>query len=316
MRDIDRDLTGLLKRIGSTLAQARADAAVAEKSSKSLSKALDQVHDSWSGSWAGYHASLYFGEYERPGLGSIFSVEWGGLQGFDPKWKTRSEDEVRAYVESTSGSSIHALEVRRDEIQAAVRPLYTDVEALVVPILELAGDSSSSLLKELGEETWGVSEAAYLKATRPGQMMSRDSEAISQGMKIPPHVAVRAQVVAAYSGISESVTALERARRALQQSRTVMSIPKPVDVIGDSAASLGSQRAQGRWVHWTVVTIIAVETFLLARPHVVSWFDTTFTQEFLTQPTRFGFAWSDVMGNLLAAVVIAPFAWLAKRRWR
>ncbi len=317
MSGIEAQIDALLAKIDKAHAIALRDEAKAKKLFDQLESVIDAVHESWSGSWAGYHANLYFREFERPDLSSRFSVEWGGLHGIKDGWADRADSEVVAYVETKSGVAVADLEALAAPAYGAALPLYQDAQALVTPILEASGDSSRALLEELRNETWGVSQAVYINAARPGQIMSRDSGAIQQGMKTPPHIALRARAVSEYSRVSASATALERAALALKQARTALTVGALANGTSETAPVVAAAGAGGhravKWVVAALILAVAIETFVLVRPAVVAWFDATFTQEFLTSPTRLGFSWSDVSANALAALVLLPFAWIGKK---
>lgn len=306
MGDIGSDLLNLLDAIDALHAEAATDFATARSLFEPLDAAVDEVQESWSGSWAGYHATLYFRDFHRPDRGSRFSVEWGAVHGLPDGWSERTEAEVQHHVETASGVSISELENLSVAVYDRVRPLYQEAQALVTPILERSGDSSRALLEELRGELWGTAAATYLNHVRPAQATTYDTDAAFQGFKTPPHVSVRARAVAAYSRIAAAVTALERAKTAVRQAQAALAVSS-------------IRRENSRWSKWLVVALIAalaVESFVLARPPVLSWFNSTFSQEFLTAPTRFGFTWGDIIANTLAAMIFAPFALVGQRIWR
>lgn len=320
MADIEKQVDELLAKVEKAHALALKDQAKAKQLFEPIDAVVDDVHESWSGSWAGYHAKLYYRDFARPDLRSQFSVEWGSLHGLPDGWTDRTDAEVASYIESTSGVSVAELESMSAAAYDRAYPLYQDAQALVTPILESSGDHSKALLEELRDEQWGIAQAVYLNRARPSQIASRDSEAAMQGMKTPPHVAFRARVVSEYSRVTASVSALERAKLALKQARAALAVtartsgrsPEP----SSSTPAVRARSARPlKWLVALLIAAVAIETFILLRPLVVSWFDATFTQEFLTTPTRLGFSWSDVVANTLAALVLLPFAWLVQKAW-
>jgi hypothetical protein len=65
-----------------------------------LFNAAVKIGASHSGSNFGYHGTLYYGDFEPPSLGEMFSVEWGGVHGISPDWKKREPDEVKHAIEA------------------------------------------------------------------------------------------------------------------------------------------------------------------------------------------------------------------------
>jgi hypothetical protein len=313
------DIDNLLQRVTDARREALPAQARAKERYDLVDAVLDRVHGSWSGSWAGYHAHLYYGEFERPGFGSKFNVEWGGLRGFPRGWQDRSDAEVTVFIERTSGVTLDELERFATSIFDVAHPLYLEAQALVTPILEASGDTSRALLDELVGESWGISQAEYLRQARPSQIGSRDSAAICEGMKIPPHVVYRARVVSEYTRVTASVAALDRAALALRQAKSALSLGAMSRADSESCTPVSGNQRPMRLLKWLVVgliALVAVETLLLLRSYVIGWFDRTFTQEFFTTPTRFGFAWADVAANAVAALVLIPFGWLMNKAWR
>lgn len=309
LEPLERDLLDLLTQLDTVYVQTKKDAQVAKDLFDALNVAIGQTEESWSGSWIGYHADLYFGDFERPGRGSHFNIEWGGIHGIPEGWRDRSYSEVSQHIEALSKSSIAPLEKLSKEVHNRVRPLYQDAQALITPILENAGETSKGLLENLQNVDWGTSQAAYLSQVRPSQLVSRDSRAVAQGMKVPPHIAFRAKAVSEYSQVTASIKALEQAMLGLKQARIALKITPRA--INSGSTGRSSQSRTCNWLLILLITVVAVETFVLIRPYAITWFDTTFTQDFLAQPTRFGFSWGDIIANALVTIVIALIAWLA-----
>lgn len=52
-----------------------------------LLKVAMKLAASHSGSNFGYHGALYYGDFDAPPIGGMFSIEWGGIHGIPPGWK-------------------------------------------------------------------------------------------------------------------------------------------------------------------------------------------------------------------------------------
>jgi len=313
LETIELDLASLLTQIEQAHAQTKEDVQAAKELYDSLEAAINQTEESWSCSWIGYHADLYFGNFERPGRRSQFNVEWGGINGIPEGWNERTYLEVSQHIESLSKSSLSTLEQLSHDVHNRVRPLYQDARALVTPILENAGNASKELLEDIQNEKWGVSQAAYLRQARPGEVFTRDSRAIAQGLRVPPHIMFRSKVISEYSRITASMRALEQSMLGIKQARTALRIAvRSTDNEAPKNSPSSPQSRLRRWLMILIMAALALETFILIRPFTIEWFDSTFTQDFLIQPTRLGFSPADLLANALAALILTPFAWIAQ----
>lgn len=171
----------------------------------SLREKAEQISDSWSGSWAGFHAFLYYGDFEKPTLSEGFNIEWGSINGFSDKWRERTFDEVKQKIEKG------IVKTNFEYIFEAVKPLvkqaktlreYTCAELSYVNTDESLNDEKK-LLTQIDEIDFGTSANEFVSNLQPSQTWTRDSRAATQGMKVPPHIKYKAQVMAVLSMISD-----------------------------------------------------------------------------------------------------------------
>lgn len=170
-----------------------------------LREKAEQISDSWSGSWAGFHAFLYYGEFEKPTLREAFDVEWGSINGFSDKWQERTFDEVKKKIEEG------IVKTNFEYIFEAIKPLVKQANFLkgyICAELSYANTDESlsdekKLLIQLEEINFGTSANEFVRNLQPPQAMTRDSRAASQGLKVPPHIKYKAQVMAVLSMISD-----------------------------------------------------------------------------------------------------------------
>jgi hypothetical protein len=149
----------------------------------SLLRALEDVDASWSGSNLGHHAELYFREFELPSLGERFDPEWGTIHGLAPGWDARSVDDVSSHVEPRAGVAIDDLHTRADEHVATCRSLRDEISVASAPLMGLAShERERSLIDALEAHDWGTAPAMSLAGG-----MTRDSQAIAEGMRLAPH---------------------------------------------------------------------------------------------------------------------------------
>jgi REase_DpnII-MboI len=189
-------MTSLKETAASLLASIRAlqealgpELADVQKSCAAVTKATQAVAGSWSGSPMGYHSELYYRDFEVPPLGAVFSTEWGGLNGIPAGWQKRSSDEVKGRVEKLSGVSITVLETSTDGVLQRAKALHSDIVTEISGLhLQPGLEEEKKLLKDLEKFRWGGTLAEYMDANLPRQFISRDSEAVYQGIRLSAHL--------------------------------------------------------------------------------------------------------------------------------
>jgi hypothetical protein len=136
----------------------------------------------------GYHAELYYRNFEPPPLEATFSPEWGGINGIPSGWQKRSADEVKARVEKLSGVSITSLEASTDGLLPSVKALHSAIVTEISGLhLQPGLEQEKKLLNELEGFTWGHTIGEIIHANTPQQVISRDSEAVYQGIRVSAH---------------------------------------------------------------------------------------------------------------------------------
>lgn len=159
-----------------------------------------ELQHSWSGSNLGYHACIYYDGLQRRPPGAAFSSEWGLLdlivssstvgewEEFDPD---DVKDELFRRAEITDVDS-----ARKDSI--VLREKVKDAESEVASELSLADDDPflTSLKEELKKARLDDEHAIASALLPSGQIMSRDSLAVTAGLKVAPHQEVFAKASA------------------------------------------------------------------------------------------------------------------------
>ncbi len=189
---------------------------------KSLIDAATEIHKSWSGSNLGYHSCVYYeGLAPRP-PGAQFSAEWGlkdmslTSMGSVGNWIEYPADMVK--------DMIYAQADRPDltdakEASAALAKMVRGARDQILSMLTVAhNEDADSFLEKLLQEAEDVRVLSVEEMGRAmlssGQMMSRDSNAITAGLQVAPHQQVIAQAAALLCP-SDAATALsEIARKA------------------------------------------------------------------------------------------------------
>lgn len=158
------------------------------KLSDSLSDTCNKLSRSWSGSYAGWHGNMYFGDFEIPSLRQKFSGEWGGIHGIPPGWGEKQPEEVSAKIEALMGDDFSI-----EKLEADIKKLRQDVEALqrevVISYTSFNFNADMTKEKELLDKaenySFGETKNEFICARLPKSLMSRDSEALRQGICTP-----------------------------------------------------------------------------------------------------------------------------------
>lgn len=153
---------------------------------KKLEESIPKILSSWSGSWFGYQSRLYYGDFERPPLEDRFSVEWGSINGFSAKWKERSPEDVKKELERTSNISVDELEREYRSLINIVDDFYDDTSLVIKTDQEMQSEiAKERLLEGQKQLNYGEEGKKYLKNRQPTNLMTRDSEVLSEGVFTP-----------------------------------------------------------------------------------------------------------------------------------
>src|SRR5438876_5213633 len=172
--NVMQQLEGLLTDFNTQYSSAIEELTVnAEK----MKVACDRIRDSWSGSCIGYHSKLYYGDFEKPPRGELFSVEWGGINGLSEVWRERTTEEVKAAIAQLVGNnfSVDAFEKDAENLARETEDFETNVELLISTI---AGNGSTHPLTGFEKVEPKKKLNAYIQSNMSRNTMTRDSEAV------------------------------------------------------------------------------------------------------------------------------------------
>ncbi len=163
--------------------------------------ACDRIRDSWSGSCIGYHSKLYYGDFERPSRGEKFSVEWGGINSLLEAWRERTAEEVKIAIAQLVGNkfSVDTLQKDTETLAREIEDFETQVGLHVASITT---NSTTHPLAGIEKIEPGKNLKAYIKGSIPQSVMTRDTEALAQGIMIPAIIYYDAVVYEAESVVS------------------------------------------------------------------------------------------------------------------
>jgi hypothetical protein len=212
-----------------------------------LRDATRNVGDSSSGSWIGWHSRMYYGDYEEPSVAESWDPEWGGIHGFSERWRERAQAEVQQAIEHRAGTTLGELAAVADRVREACQPLQQEVLTVLSPVCDLAGlAKEGEQLAKLEDIEWIVPPAKFVRAIAPGQMMSRDTVAIGQGLQAPLHLNVEGAIVSNTSTLAKSRDFLTDATRLARQVRTKLQATPARERVEAAAAGEPSDERLAR----------------------------------------------------------------------
>lgn len=187
----------------------------------SLRVAVAKVSKSFSGSWYGYHSRVYYAGFNAPPPGAHFSQEWGlkeTLSGLGSRgdWRECSFDEVKEYVMRLAGSpNLDSIQGSVSEANRVFDSLKSEAMSVLHNELADGGDSFVESLRDQLSELEVLSDVDVIRRLQPrGQIMTRDSIVIGQGMQVPPHMLINAQL----RGFEHSIALCIGGARILQKA--------------------------------------------------------------------------------------------------
>lgn len=212
-----------LLEIGERLDRARAkiEAPQFSRVLERLDEVATEVAKSWSGSWLGYHSRVYYDGLRPTPPGAHFSQEWGLMRtafvrGTEGEWAEYDFESVVGTILRMAGNP--NLDSARAVAQAVRREFDDarhDVLSAVSTSLQNRDDPFFARLKEEAENLTAFTAADFIKYLRPtGQFVSRDMVAVGQGIQVPPHFSVMADVMGIRSPAQACDELAKIARRA------------------------------------------------------------------------------------------------------
>lgn len=157
--------------------------------SKELIDATHDVFTSWSGSFLGYHSELYYGDFQKPPLGSRFNPEWGGVMGLPSGWKPRTPEEVKAKIERIAKAKFEDVDRETASCRDELKEVRDEVAIGLSTLRSLSGfEKEKALLEEVENFQPEKKAAEFMNAGIPSTFMFRDTGAMSQGIRVPAYL--------------------------------------------------------------------------------------------------------------------------------
>jgi predicted nucleotide-binding protein len=186
-----------------------------------LQEAAETVGKAWSRSWLGYQAQVYYQGLQTPPPGAHFSVEWGfqqlrTIRTTTGEWREFNREEVVKAIHDLAGNpSLEAARELAIRATSAFETQKSEVLSLLTAALRENEDTFLTDLKQETDKIAVVSVSDVILVARPsGNIMTRDSLALTQGLRTPPHYEVLAETMSLRSPANACRRLAQVARKA------------------------------------------------------------------------------------------------------
>lgn len=187
----------------------------------SLDNSINKVTQSWSNSWIGYQAYVYYAGFTSPQPGDNFSIEWG----FQSMFNSPVSDNWQQYnYEQVLNVILGIADISQDEVNsiekslALSKKIFQESKNDFITIIEiLYNQNKEQYLEKILDEATNIkifSQSDFINGMRPTQAVTRDSEALMQGIKTPPHISFQTYLLSLKSiklGLENLITCQKKA---------------------------------------------------------------------------------------------------------
>lgn len=181
-----------------------ADSEDVAKPISALEEAAQKIGRSFSGSWRGYHSRVYYAGFSPPPPGAHFSQEWGLMDAYASRYGSRGDwleydiEEVKSHIRQSAGEPDLA---KAHKTADAASETFEFAKSEIISVLqgEIEGRDDGFLenLKKEVEKLNPLSTFEVAQHLSPkGQIMTRDTVVLGQGVQVPPHMSLIAEVKA------------------------------------------------------------------------------------------------------------------------
>jgi predicted nucleotide-binding protein len=171
---------------------------------EAMEKAAESVGKAWGGSWFGYQSRVYYKNLKPPPAGAHFSSEWGFMEmgwmdgtttgDWEEMTGAQVEDRIRQLA---SNPDLEPASKLATQVLKQFDDDKAEVASLLTTELSQSPDTYLASLKDRLDKLHPRSTTEILNVMRPkGQIFSRDTLAVTQGLQAPPHIAVISEIYA------------------------------------------------------------------------------------------------------------------------
>lgn len=194
---------------------------------KRLHTAIQSLDSAWSGSCLGYHASVYTEGLRPKRGGEEFDREWGFRNGIYKPWTEYDYESIRAEIHQRADVwDLSPIEQARLSAQEAFELSQSELLPTLDALLTVRPDSIiQELRQKIADLGHYISRAKFASARLPkGQVLSRDSFAVAQGLQVPLHVNFQAWLMEQQSYGTQNKELAKFARHAERYLRQTLKM--------------------------------------------------------------------------------------------
>lgn len=191
------------------------------ENTETLRANLREIAGAHCESWLGYHACVYYRNFRSPAPGDHFSSEWGLMGTLS---NAACQNWVEYAPEAVEMVAMMGVDPQFQERLAAISRSAEDTFAeahdtvLTISDILLDQENTSTLQRlraEIAKIDRRVSVNKVIDAIRPtGGLFSRDSTAVAQGIRCPPHSIISARQISLTSPFT-ALSSLVKSSRSL-----------------------------------------------------------------------------------------------------
>lgn len=207
---------------------------------KKLDEIIIKIGESWSGSWIGFHSNLYYKGFKKPKWNESFDSEWGSIHRIPEYWEEKSYDDISSYINTNYkvGDILEIQNFLSTHVENG-KELQTNLITELSLIRDFKNfDQEIKILEKIENIKWGISPSDFIKNMRPNRFESRDSFAMAQGIKIPPHILYQAKVLFCLSIISDIEDFIKLSKRLIRQIELKESIKREEVSVSDGISNV------------------------------------------------------------------------------
>ncbi len=184
--------------------------------------AAQEVSRSFSGSWLGYHSCVYYDGLISVPAGANFSQEWGLKDlrsindGSEGDWRQYEKDEVTRSIKDRAGNpDLTEANSAKNQAEKIFMLLKSEIQSIIHSEIHERKDNFLQIILDNLTKLNLISKIDFMQSIAPrGQIMTRDTIALGQGTKIPPHVDMLAEVTSIRHSFGLCRTASDLSRQA------------------------------------------------------------------------------------------------------
>jgi predicted nucleotide-binding protein len=192
-----------------------------------IRKVGEEAKRAWCGSNIGYHSTVYYAGLEPSPPDAQFSAEWGMLDRWpthrpDPGWQVMDRQAVTLQLLARAGQpDLTVIKTNIDHIRATFSGLKErSISLLTAALADKSDTFLDRKLKQIEPLIFDDARTIERRLLPRGQVWSRDSLAMTQGLQVAPHqslVALGLSATVLENGLDTLENASSEAAKHLQR---------------------------------------------------------------------------------------------------